>query len=229
MVLLSFPKRFRLAEAWWRCHLDSNATNKTPKSFIRHENWGWWFVCLGLEKIILVVGTKPGRPWSWIKGRSAVAALWCGIPVWSLHTAACLSLRWWPDVSAAQRVLWSFSFFLFIIRTALDLPGASSYDTHIIRTDDPTAPLNTHTCQMDMGMHHVGRSRTLCLLLPWPSSAVLFCSCLSSCQTCADTWDRWIKVGWNLGAAASMAAFVAEIERALHPGNLQGTLQVACF
>ena len=47
-----------------------------------------------------------------------------------------------------------------------------------------TALLNTHTCQMDMGMHHVGRSRTLCLLLPWPSSAVLFCS------------TRWMDKGW---------------------------------
>ena len=144
MVLLSFPKRFRLAEAWWRCHLDSNATNKTPKSFIRHENWGWWFVCLGLEKIILVVGTKPGRPWSWIKGRSAVAALWCGIPVRRLRTAACLSLRWWPDVSAAQRVLWSFSFFLFRIRTALDLPGASSYDTSFAQMTQPLRWIRIH-------------------------------------------------------------------------------------
>jgi hypothetical protein len=56
-----------------------------------------------------------------------------------------------------------FSFFLFVIRPALDLLGGSSYDTPILRNriDDPTAPLNTHTCQMDMGMHHVGRSRTL--------------------------------------------------------------------
>jgi len=38
------------------------------------------------RQIILVVGAKP---------------------VWCLCTA-CLSLRWWPDVSAAQRGLWSF-------------------------------------------------------------------------------------------------------------------------
>ena len=147
MVLLSFPKRFRLAEAG-ACMMELSFGFQCNKqdTQIFYSPWELrrMIPLFGTRGITLVVGTKPGRPWSWIKGRSAVAALWCGIPVWSLHTAACLSLRWWPDVSAAQRVLWSFSFFLFIIRTALDLPGASSYDTSFAQMTQPLRWIRIH-------------------------------------------------------------------------------------
>ena len=133
------------------------------------------------RQIILVVGAKP---------------------VWCLCTA-CLSLRWWPDVSD-----------LFIIQAALDLlwgGEGGSYDILIAYIDDPTATFDmSYTCQMDTGACIIWWGSVTCLLLPWTSFAVLFCHLpvrllVKHVRMCH--MRRWTKIRWKSGAAISWQLF----------------------